>query len=52
MARETTPKPSFRMLAAVVEGGEGPVFFKLTAPKKTTTAAEAAFRRMLDSVSK
>ena len=38
------------MLAAIAEAPQGPVFFKLTAPKATTDAAEAAFREMLGSL--
>ena len=50
MAPRATPKPGYRMLAAVVEGPQAPVFFKLTAPKKTTDAAEEAFNQMLASL--
>ena len=50
MARQATPKPGYRMLAAIAEAPQGPVFFKLTAPKATTDAAEATFRKMLGSL--
>jgi hypothetical protein len=52
MAREATPKPGYRMMAAIAEGPEGPIFLKLTAPKATADAAEAAFRKMLGSLAK
>lgn len=52
MMPKAIEKPGYRMLAAIAEAPQGPVFFKLTAPAKTTAAAEKAFRAMLDSVSK
>jgi hypothetical protein len=52
MAPEATPKPGYRMLAAIAEGPQGTVFFKLTAPKKTTDAAESQFQGMLESLKK
>lgn len=52
MSPNVTPKPGFRMLAAIAEGPRGPVFFKLTAPKKTADAAEASFQKMLQSLKK
>jgi len=52
MAQQTTPKPGYRMLAAIAEAPQGPVFFKLTAPEATTAAAEATFRKMLSSLKK
>ena len=52
MAQKSTPKPGYRMLAAIAEAPQGPVFFKLTAPKATADAAEAAFRKMIGSLQK
>jgi hypothetical protein len=52
MAREATPKPGYRMLAAIAEGPEGPIFFKLTAPKATADGAEKDFRKMLGALAK
>jgi hypothetical protein len=52
MAPEATPKPGYRMLAAMAEGPQGTVFFKFTAPKKTTDAAESQFNGMIDSLKK
>ena len=49
-ARKATPKPGYRMLAAIAEGPKGNVFFKLTAPRKTADEAEAAFHKMLGSL--
>ncbi|MEE2778217.1 MAG: hypothetical protein VYE73_15805 [Acidobacteriota bacterium] len=49
-APQATRRAGYRMLAAIVEGPEGPVFFKLTAPKATTDAAEADFEKMLASL--
>ena len=50
MSPRATPKAGYRMLAAIVSAPEGEVFFKLTAPEKTTAAAEPDFRRMLHSL--
>ena len=52
MAPRATPMPGFRMLAAIVQGPNAPVFFKLTAPAKTAAAAEAEFRAILSSLGK
>jgi hypothetical protein len=45
-----TPKPNFRMLAAVAETGAGPWFFKLTGPAKTLTKWEPSFHAFLDTI--
>lgn len=52
MAPKATPKPGYRMLAAIVQGSDAPVFFKLTAPKKTADAAEDDFWKMVESLKK
>jgi hypothetical protein len=52
MAPQATKKPGYRMLAAIVEGQDAPVFFKLTAPAKTAAQAEAAFHEMIASLRK
>ena len=52
MAPQATPKAGYRMLAAMAEGPQGTVFFKFTAPKKTTDAAESQFNGMIDSLKK
>ncbi|WP_228531118.1 MULTISPECIES: hypothetical protein [Myxococcaceae] len=51
MMGPATPKPGWRLLGAIVEGGpEGPVFFKLTGPARTVAAAQKDFRRLLQGV--
>jgi len=52
MMGPTTPKPGYRLLGAIVEGPGGNVFFKLTGPEKTVTAAEKPFRKLLDGLKK
>jgi len=52
MAPKAMPKPGYRMLAAIAQGKDAPVFFKLTAPKKTADAAEADFWKMIESLKK
>lgn len=52
MAPKATPKPGYRMLAAIVAGSDAPVFFKLTGPVKTVAAAEAGYEKMLASLKK
>jgi hypothetical protein len=43
--------PGYRMLAAIVEGPQGSVFFKCTGPAKTISANnQAAFYKMLASL--
>ncbi len=46
------PKPGYRMLAAIVEGPQGSIFFKFTGPSKTVAANQKDFDAMVDSVSK
>lgn len=50
MAPQATPKPGYRMLAAIAEGSDAPVFFKLTGPKKTVDAAEEGFNKLVESL--
>ena len=50
MAPRATPMPGYRMLAAIVQGPDAPIFFKLTAPAKTVAAAEAEFRKIIASL--
>lgn len=52
MMGPSTPKPGFRLLGAIVEGPAGNVFFKLTGPEKTVSAAEKPFRKLLDGIRK
>ena len=50
MAPRATPLPGYRMLAAIVQGPDAPIFFKLTAPQNTAAAAERGFHKMIDSL--
>lgn len=50
MMGASTPKPGWRLQGAIIEGPEGPVFFKLTGPDKTVAGAQKAFRSLLSSV--
>jgi hypothetical protein len=52
MMQSTGKKENFRLLGAIVEGPEGSVFYKLTGPAKTVTAAEGEFNALVDSISK
>lgn len=52
MAASKVSKPGFRLLGAIVEGPQGAVFFKLTAPAKTAASAQPAFHSLLKSLSK
>jgi hypothetical protein len=44
------PKPGFRLLAAVVEGEEGPWFLKALGPEPTIVAAKPGFDALLASL--
>jgi hypothetical protein len=52
MMATKTPKAGFRLLGAVVEGSQAPVFFKITGPSKTVAAAEAEFHTLVKSLKK
>jgi len=52
MMGPSTPKPGYRLLGAIVEGPEGPLFLKLTGPERTVASAEKGFRKMLESMKK
>ncbi len=52
MAPTATLKPGYRMLAAIAPGTGAPVFFKLTAPKKTADAVESEFFKLVESLKK
>lgn len=43
-------KPGYKLLGAIVEAPEGPVFFKLTGPAKTVTAAKVDFEKLVRSL--
>ena len=52
MATAKSSKPGYRLLGAIVEGPQGSVFFKFTAPSKTVAANQKAFDQTIESVSK
>jgi|SRR5579871_960323 len=47
---EGQPKGGFRLLAAIVEGDEGPWFFKAVGPAATIAQAKPAFEALLASL--
>jgi hypothetical protein len=49
MAKKNPPKPGSRMLAAVVEGPDGPWFVRLVGAKKTVEKHEADYLKWLKS---
>ena len=52
MGAGTAKKPGYRLLGAIIEAAEGPVFFKLTGPANTVRSAEKEFEGMLASLKK
>ncbi|WP_208723239.1 hypothetical protein [Corallococcus llansteffanensis] len=50
MMGPSAPKPGFKLRGAIVEGPEGPLFYKLTGPEKTVNGAEKGFRKLVESV--
>ena len=52
MMQATASKPGYRLLGAIVEGPQGAVFFKFTAPAKTAAGQRAAFEALLKSISR
>lgn len=49
-AAPPSPHPHWAMLAAIVEVGVAPYFFKLTGPEKTVKASRADFDKLVDSI--
>jgi hypothetical protein len=45
-------KPGYHLLGAIVEGGQGAVFFKLVGPKKTVESARKKLDQLLSTLSK
>jgi hypothetical protein len=43
-------KPGYRLLGAIVQAPEGPVFFKLTGPAATISTAESGFEALVSSL--
>jgi hypothetical protein len=52
MMQPGPPKNGYRLLGAIVEGPQGAVFFKFTGPAKTVAANQAAFEKLVKSVSR
>lgn len=52
MGQPSVKKPGYRLLGAIVEAPSGEVFFKITGPEKTITAAQGEFQALLKSVKK
>jgi hypothetical protein len=52
MGGPTTAKEGYLMSAAVLEGPEGSVFFKLTGPEKTAGKMAGVFKKMMRKVEK
>ena len=50
MATAATKKSGFQLLGAIVEGPQGSVFFKLTGPAKTVSAAKTSFEKMIQGI--
>jgi len=50
MAADASPKPDYRMLAAIVETPGGPWFFKMTGPAKTVSKWEPSFKSFLGTI--
>jgi hypothetical protein len=50
MMSNTSPRPGYRMLAAVIETGEGPWFFKLVGPEKTVTKWSGSFDQFISNL--
>jgi hypothetical protein len=48
----TAKKPGYRLLGAIIEAPQGEIFFKLTGPEKTVTAAQPEFQSLLKSIKK
>ena len=53
-ARSSEPvkKPGYLLLGAIIEGGEGPIFWKLVGPKKTVEAPRKQLDKTLSTLKK
>ena len=49
-APDPGPKSGWAMLAAIVEVGQAPYFFKVTGPEKSVVAARADFDKLVGSI--
>ena len=52
MSGKTEPMPGYRLLGAIIEAPEGPVFFKITGPEATVVGALDDFQQLVESVKK
>jgi hypothetical protein len=52
MMASTGKKENYKLLGAIAEGPGGTVFFKMTGPAKTVTAASSEFDALVGSISK
>lgn len=52
MMESAEKKENYRLLGAIIETPEGPVFFKLTGPAKTVEDAEKEFDGLVNSITK
>jgi hypothetical protein len=52
MMQSSGKKENYRLLGAIVEGPQGSIFFKLTGPARTVTAAEGEFSALVESLAK
>lgn len=50
MGAPAAKKSGFQLLGAIVEGPQGSVFYKLTGPSKTVSAAKASFEKMIAGI--
>lgn len=53
-SQEVTPRPNYRMLAAIVEtpgeGGDGPYYLRIVGPTKSVEAAKPGWDALIDSL--
>jgi hypothetical protein len=52
MSPDKVMKPGYRMLGAIIEAPQGSVFFKFTAPASVIATHEAAFKQMIQGITK
>ena len=50
MSADTTPRPGWALLGAIVKTGGHPYFFKITGPAATVHGARAAFTTLIESI--
>ncbi|MET0401535.1 MAG: hypothetical protein ABW123_03990 [Cystobacter sp.] len=50
MMGPSSPRKGSRLLGVIVEGPQGPLFFKLTGAERTVAGAEKGFRKLVESV--